>query len=200
LRAGNHTFGALVLQSYTAHVRFHEKERDILTFVSHQVASAIEHKRHEEALRLSEARFRSLVQSAVYGIYRCSFDGKFLDVNPALISMLGYGSAEEVLALDTTRDVFVEPQEQARLMQEIQRGQQVDHLEVKWKRKDGSAITVRLSGRAVSGPEDTSQSLELIAEDITERRVLEDQFRQAQKMEDVGRLAGGGGPAVQKLS
>src|SRR5437868_11393871 len=51
LKAGNTTFGVLVVQSYTDNVRYREKEKDILTFVSHQMASAIEHKRSEEALR-----------------------------------------------------------------------------------------------------------------------------------------------------
>ncbi len=191
LKAGDNTFGALVVQSYTGNVRFGDKEKNVLNFVSQQLASAIEHKRNEEALRRSEARYRSLVQSAVYGIYRSSLDGRFLDLNPALITMLGYNSAEEVLALDPKRDVFVDPAEQARLMQEFQRGARLDNIEVRWKRKDESPVTVRLSGRVVNSPEETADVLEIIAEDVTERRVLENQFRQAQKMEAVGRLAGG---------
>ena len=62
---------------------------------------------------------------------------------------------------------------------------------MKWRRKDGSVIAVRLNGRAVSAQEGTEELLEVFAEDITERRELEAQFRQAQKMEAVGRLAGG---------
>src|SRR5437660_3097765 len=189
LKAGSTTFGVLVVQSYSDNVRYREKDKDILTFVSHQLASAIEHKRSEEALRRSEARYRSLVQSAVYGIYRSSLEGKFLDVNPALVAMLGRASAEEVLGLDPMVDVLVGAKEQSRLMVEFRRGVRLDNVEVRWKRQDGKAITVRLSGRAVKG--ETGDVVEVIAEDVTERRVLEDQFRQAQKMEAVGRLAGG---------
>ena len=191
LRTASGCFGAVVVQSYTESVRFGEKEKEILAFVSQQLANAIEHKRNEEALRRSEARYRSLVESAAYGIYRSRLDGRFLDVNPAVIAMLGYASAAEILALDPQKDVFVIPEEQARLVEQCQTKGRLDNFEIKWKRKDGSVITVRLSGRAVTSEQEGEEILEVIAEDVTEKRVLEDQFRQAQKMEAVGRLAGG---------
>jgi two-component system, cell cycle sensor histidine kinase and response regulator CckA len=105
--------------------------------------------------------------------------------------MLGYGSAEEVLLLDPEQQVFAQAQEHTRLIEEFKRTGRLDGFEVKWKRKDGSTITVRISGRAVSSADEPADVLEAIAEDVTDRRVLEDQFRQAQKMEAVGRLAGG---------
>jgi two-component system cell cycle sensor histidine kinase/response regulator CckA len=191
LKVGNHTFGALVVQTSSKNIRYSQRDKEILTFVARQLASAVEIKRNEQALRRSEARYRSLVQSSVYGIYRSSLEGRFLDVNPALITMLGYGSAEEVLLLDPEKDVFEQPEEHARLIEEFRSTGRMDGFEVKWKRKDGRPITVRISGRAVSSADEPADVLEAIAEDVTERRVLEDQFRQAQKMEAVGRLAGG---------
>jgi PAS domain S-box-containing protein len=191
LKVNSHTFGALVVQTYSNHVRYGEGDKEILTFVARQLASAVEIKRNEQALRRSEARYRSLVQSSVYGIYRASLEGHFLDVNAALISMLGYGSAEDVLLLDPEKDVFANPEEHARLVEEFRRSGRLDGVELKWKRKDGGRITVRISGRAVSSADEPADVLEAIAEDVTDRRALEDQFRQAQKMEAVGRLAGG---------
>jgi two-component system, cell cycle sensor histidine kinase and response regulator CckA len=191
LKVGEHTFGALVVQTYSKNIRYGERDKEILTFVARQLASAVEIKRNEQALRQSEARYRSLVQSSVYGIYRSSLEGRFLDVNPALITMLGYESAEEVLLLDPETQVFAHAEEHNRLIEEFRRTGRLDGIEVKWKRSDNNAITVRISGRAVSNADEPAEVLEAIAEDVTDRRVLEDQLRQAQKMEAVGRLAGG---------
>ena len=191
LKVNNHTFGALVVQTYSRNIRYGERDKEILTFVARQLASAVEIKRNEQALRRSEARYRSLVQSSVYGIYRSSLEGRFLDVNPALIAMLGYSSPEEVLLLDPEKDVFAQSEEHSRLFDEFRRTGRLDGLEVKWRRKDGRNIMVRISGRAVSSADEPADVLEAIAEDVTDRRALEDQFRQAQKMEAVGRLAGG---------
>ncbi len=191
LKVNHHILGALVLKSYSKNTRFRERDQDVLTLISQQLAAAIDRKRNEQALRRSEVCYRSLVQTAVYGIYRSSLEGHFLDVNPALIGMLGYNSALEVMSLDPKKDVFADPAEYTRLVDEFRRTGRMDGFEVGWKRKDGVAITVRISGRAVAGGDEPADVLEAIAEDITERRVLEDQFRQAQKMEAVGRLAGG---------
>jgi len=191
LKVNHHTFGALAVQTYSKNIRYGERDKEILTFVARQLASAVEIKRNEQALRRSEARYRSLVQSSVYGIYRSSVEGRFLDVNPALIAMLGYSSPEEVLLLDPEKDVFAQPEEHTRLFDEFRRTGRLDGFEVKWRRKDGRPIMVRISGRAVSSADEPADVLEAIAEDVTDRRALEDQFRQAQKMEAVGRLAGG---------
>jgi len=191
LKNGAETFGVLAVQSYDDKVRFTEKERDILTFVSQHVAAAIEHKRSQEALRLSEARYRSQVQSAVYGIYRSSVEDRFLDVNPALVQMLGYDSTDELLGVSLARDVYDDPEDRLRLINEYAASKKVDSAQVRWKKKNGSSIIVRLSGRAILGPTGAAEAFEMIAEDVTERQGLEEQLRQSQKMEAVGRLAGG---------
>ncbi|MFQ5694499.1 MAG: PAS domain S-box protein [Terriglobia bacterium] len=150
-----------------------------------------ERKRAEGVLRRSEAGYRSLIQGALYGIYRSSLDGRFLAVNPALVDMLGYDSEEELLQLNVATEVYADPAERKRLIEQYRNRQSFESVEVKWKRKDGAPITVRLSGRTVHSPRTNEVSFEGIVENVTERRQLERQLWQAQKMEAVGRLAGG---------
>jgi two-component system cell cycle sensor histidine kinase/response regulator CckA len=191
LRHGNEVFGVIALQSYNPKVRYSERDKEILTYVSQHISVAIVRKRQEEALRASEARHRSLVESAVYGMYRSSLDGKFLDVNPALVNMLGYASAEEMMSVDMARDIYVDPEERAVVLQAYHETGIMGSRELRWKRKDGRHIIVRLSGSAFRNERGETVCFEMIAEDVTERRTLEEQLRQSQKMEAVGRLAGG---------
>src|SRR5262249_13951503 len=176
LKQGVKTVGVLAVQSYFEKVRFGQKEMDILKFVSQQVASAIEHRRSQEALRRSELRYRSQVESAVYGIYRSSLEGKFLDVNPALIQMLGYNAAEELYALDMNIDLYADPEERQRHVRDFGHAARIEQVETRWKRKDGKIITVRLSGRGGMKYPGEPESFEMICEDITERRTLEEQL------------------------
>jgi len=145
-----------------------------------------ERKRAEEALRTSEAEHRGLVEYAPLAIYRATRAGRFLMVNPALVRMLGYGSVEEVLRLDIARDVYADPAERERLL----RGD-ASVPEVAWKRKDGTHIAVRISSRVIPADSEEGAFNEGLVEDVTEQRNLENQFRQAQRLEAVGRLAGG---------
>ena len=144
-----------------------------------------------EALERSEANYRSLIQGTTYGIFRCCVDGKFLTVNPALVAMLNYRSEAELLAANFVTDINPDSDKGAQLLQQYRQAGRLDGVEVEWQRKDGTLIAVRLSGRTISDEPGASECFEVIAEDLGERRHLEEQLRQAQKMEAVGRLAGG---------
>src|SRR5579871_6430999 len=142
----------------------------------------------QENLRKSEVNFRTLVTDAPYGICRCNSFGRLLDANPALLTMLGYPTVKE-LAGKHLGELYADAQQWFDLADVLRAAEPFNGLIAEWKRKDGLAIVVRVSGRSVlNGPQKT---FELFAEDVTERRALEQQLRQSQKMEAVGRLAGG---------
>lgn len=142
------------------------------------------------ALRESEARYRGLVNNATYGIYWVTADGDLLFVNPALITMLGYDSEDELLAVKNSHALYADPCVHDRVHADYSRESRVDAI-VEWRRKDGKVISVRLNGRQVKDPSQTDPCVEVIVEDVTERLQLEKQLIQAQKFEAIGQLAGG---------
>ena len=142
-------------------------------------------------LRRSEASYRSIVERAPYGIYRASSTGHFLMANPALVKMLGYDSESEVLSLDIARDVYCNFEERAQLVSRVIEAGEVKDAEYEWKRKDGRTITIRISVALVRKDSGELGVFQGFVQDVTERKILSRQFRQAQKMEAVGRLAGG---------
>ena len=143
----------------------------------------------QEGLRRSESNFRSLVTNAPYGICRCDSRGHLVDVNPAMVSLLGYESAGDLIGRNLST-LYSEGQQWFALADFLRTRKEFKGVDCEWARKDGSTTSVRLSGRAISD-ESKNVTFEIFTEDVTERRALEQQLRQSQKMEAIGRLAGG---------
>jgi two-component system cell cycle sensor histidine kinase/response regulator CckA len=142
-------------------------------------------KQAEQALRESEGRYRSLFESAPDGILVADSDGVYVDVNPSGLRMLGY-SREQLIGMKSTD--IVAPSEAPRVestLAEINQGLEHRH-EWQFRRKDGSGFHADVMATAMPD----GRILALVR-DATERKRMEDQLRQAQKMEAVGRLAGG---------
>jgi two-component system, cell cycle sensor histidine kinase and response regulator CckA len=105
--------------------------------------------------------------------------------------MLGYKSKEELMTRNLNKDIYESEEDRRSAIRKCEQMGQVHGIEVNWKRQDKAVIVVRMSGRTVRDATGRTKLYEVIAEDITERLSLEKQFLQAQKMEAVGRLAGG---------
>src|SRR3989442_8254044 len=105
--------------------------------------------------------------------------------------MLAYETEAELLSRHLDRDVFKEPAARARYLAQMNDAAGAVETQAVWRRKDGEAITVRLYGRSVRYEDGRVECHEVFAEDVSERRGLEEQLRQAQKMEAIGQLTGG---------
>ena len=148
------------------------------------VAMAVEDKTRreewnhaEKQLRQSEAHYRALVENPTYGICHFDVQGRFLDVNEALVTMLGYGSKEELMGMNLATEIIRDPSERAQLFESYGQSGHVDLIEVEWRRKDGSPMKVRLSGRQVDMGQGAQDGCEVIVEDVTAQRASDDQLR-----------------------
>jgi diguanylate cyclase (GGDEF)-like protein/PAS domain S-box-containing protein len=160
------------------------------------VALAVEEKtRREERdhaeneLKHSEAHYRALTENPTYGICRFNVDGKFLEVNEALVAMLGYASREELIHVNLATEIIRDPVERAQLFESYRRTGHVNLIEVEWKRKDGTPMKVRLSGRQVGVEQGAPDGCEIIAEDITAQRASEDHLRHLAATDELTGLA-----------
>lgn len=181
--------GRVVWANLTAHLLKDAENKP--QYVLGMAVNITGQKHAEDAVRQSEANYRSLVENSPYGIYRVTEDGTLLTVNSALVQMLGYPSTEELLQTNVN-ELYERPEERSEILTRFRsQGKLSGEAYVHWKKRDGQPITVRLNGRAVTVGPDQALQIELMAEDVTARQVLETQFRQSQKMEAVGQLAGG---------
>jgi diguanylate cyclase (GGDEF)-like protein/PAS domain S-box-containing protein len=136
-----------------------------------------ERNRAQKELRRRESHYRALVDNPIYGICRCTVDGKFLEGNQAMAVMLGYESQEELLELNLATDIIHDSCKGPQLFEHYLQMSRVDHAEVRCKRKDGTSAKVALSGREVRDDQGAVEGFEIIAMDVTEQHAVEEQLR-----------------------
>jgi PAS domain S-box-containing protein len=174
--------------------------RDVLVSVSRLILNGrimsqsvvkdiTELKRMEDALRQSEKKYRTLFEASKDTILISDTTGRILDVNQSGVELFGY-TKEEFLLLDPVK-LYCNPEDRDRLWQKLLHEGFVNDYEVEMSSRDGDKIIIHLAVSIIRDDEGNIFGHRGIARDVTERRKLEQQLMQAQKMESIGLLAGG---------
>ena len=131
-------------------------------------------KEAEEKIKESEKRYRSLFENSLDGIYRTTLGGKYIDVNPALIKMLRYGSRDELLTIDIPTQLYVRKENRPGPNQR-------DRIfETQFKKRDGSIIEVGISSRVIC-KDGKPVYYEGIVRDITRQKIAEKKLKESYK-------------------
>lgn len=151
---------------------------------------AVERKREQEALRRSEAKYRTLFEQSGDGLYVAARDGEMVDASRSWSELFGYGK-EEIAAGLNVEALYADPADLRRFQDEIEREGSVRDFEVMLHRKDGTQVDCSVSAIARRADDGIFLGYRAIVRDITEQKRLELQLRLSQRLEAVGRLAGG---------
>lgn len=162
-----------------------------LVGASGTISNIAERKQVEQALRESEERYRQIVENARDMIITHDLRGNYTSVNRAALELTGY-TLEETLAMNFSQALAPEYVEKAgEIVRQKLAGVENDTVyELELVAKDGRRIAVEVNSWLVY-KDGQPVGVQAIGRDITARRLLENQLRQSQKMEAIGRLAGG---------
>jgi PAS domain S-box-containing protein len=196
LKVGGATIGVLAVQSYTGTVRYSDADRQILSYVSVQAAQAIERRRAEDELRESQRQLSTLMSNLPGMAYRCANDDDWTMefVSEGCVALTGYQPGDLVGNRITSYAELIAPDDRDVVRHAVEEGlaaRRPFELSYRIRTAAGNERWVWERGRGVWSDSGELVALEGLIADLTERKSLEDQLRQAQKIEAVGRLAGG---------
>ncbi|MCU1243682.1 MAG: hypothetical protein JWO71_4408 [Candidatus Acidoferrum typicum] len=187
--------GSELIAELTAHGAFDYVEREHLAQLPMAVRRVLNEQKlraeldeAEKALRHSQSLYRALVDNPAYGICRCDPEGKFLDVNQALVTMLGYATREELL-MANRESIVLDFGPATPVGGRAGEKMRIEPIEMDWKRKNGTTLKARLSGRGFYNDHGDFVGYEIIVVDITEQRALEDHLRRQASSDSLTGLA-----------
>lgn len=161
-----------VLVFFSQEVRQLDQEMlQMMMTVGAQIGQFMQRKRVEVAVRHAEEQYRSIFENSTEGIFQAAADGRYLSVNPALVRIYGYDSAEELIAnLADIQQLYVEPNRRDDLMQLVNCCDRVSDFESQVYRQDGSIIWISESAVAVRDKDGTLLFYVGTVQDIDDRK------------------------------
>ena len=172
LKSQSHTIGALVVQSYTGDVRYEEKDKALLEFVSSQVAAAIERKQTADALLVSEKRFRLLFEQNLAGVFRSVPEGQLLECNDAFARMLGYESRDDIIGVNS-KCFYFEDGDRERYLEYLRKYGSLNNSVIRLRRRDGAEVWGMETVNLILDDQNHPEVLQGTLVDFTERKHVE---------------------------
>jgi two-component system, cell cycle sensor histidine kinase and response regulator CckA len=150
-------------------------------------------KQAEAAQAKAESQYKELFDNAPVAVFQSTPDGRFLRVNPMYAELIGYGSPQEMQdkITDIATQLYADPADREAYKQELERHDMVKNYQVRLKRLDGTPIWVSMNTKATRDQDGALVSYDGFLSDINQEKELEEQLRQAHKIEALGTLAGG---------
>jgi diguanylate cyclase (GGDEF)-like protein/PAS domain S-box-containing protein len=132
--------------------------------------------------KAAERKYQEIFEGALEGFFQTTPEGRFLTVNRALATILGYDSPQDLIAsvTDVAQDVWVNADERARLLRQLEEQGYIQDYECRFKRKDGSVIWVLQNARCVRNEEKNARFFEGSIQDISERKRAEEALKKTE--------------------
>jgi len=155
------------------------KDRLTPPLILRAIIYAMERTQAKKATLTAQEKYRSIFENSVSGIFQTLPEGRYLNVNPALARIYGYGSTQELMSCisDIARLLYVDPNRRAEFIRLMQEQGVVKDFESQIYRKDGTVIWIAENARAVRNPEGKIEYYEGMVEDITARKEAEEKLR-----------------------